>query len=315
MDVDATRTPVKAEGLWWEDCGLVIQAENTVYRVSRDQLASHSPVFRDMLLLPPPQDAETFEGCPLVRVPDKADDVTTFFKALFSYDYFPQYPFKTTLAVVRSVLRMSDKYGVDGLRARALAHLDAIHPTKFGDWKKMPNPFSDEFNSGDGDPVGLLSDLRKLSLTWMLPVAFYRACDLETTTILHTAQEISAEDGQRALTGLRRLEGQENAAVLDFLWEPSVIAGCDDMLHCMTERLVARRQALTWGFPLTGGYLPLQIWVDTDWASLQACNICCAYMHTAQEDAIRQFWNRLPEIFDLPSWEELEEERRRVMQL
>ncbi|KAF7297655.1 BTB domain-containing protein [Mycena kentingensis (nom. inval.)] len=314
MDVDATPTPVKAEGLWWEDCGLVIQAENTVYRVSRDQLASHSPVFRDMLLLPPPQDAETFEGCPLVRLPDKAEDVTTFFKALFSYDYFPPHPVKTTLAVVRSVLRMSDKYGVDGLRARALAHLDAIHPTKLTDWEKMSSAFLDELDHGEGDPIGLLADLLKLSLTWMLPVAFYRACDLEATTILHTAPEMSAEDGRRALIGLRQLEGPENAAVLDFLWSPTVIAGCDDMLHCMTERLIARREALTWGFQATGWYLPLQIW-GGGWASLQTCNVCCAYMRSAQEDAMQKFWNRLPEIFNLPSWEALEEERRRVMQL
>ncbi|KAF7297632.1 BTB domain-containing protein [Mycena kentingensis (nom. inval.)] len=145
MEVDNASSLTKAKGLWWDDCGLVIQAENTLYRVSRDFLASHSPVFRDMLLLPSPQDAETFEGCPLVHLPDSEEDITAFFSALFIYDFFLPYPFPTTFPVVSSVIRMSDKYGVDGLRARALTHLEATHPMTHPEMKKVYENESETF--------------------------------------------------------------------------------------------------------------------------------------------------------------------------
>ncbi|KAJ7753185.1 hypothetical protein B0H16DRAFT_1544754 [Mycena metata] len=78
----ATANLTHAEGLWFEDCGLIIQAETTLFRISRDFLAMRSPVFADMLSMPTPKDAEMIEGCPFVRLPDAAQDITYFLKAL-----------------------------------------------------------------------------------------------------------------------------------------------------------------------------------------------------------------------------------------
>ncbi|KAK7002245.1 BTB domain-containing protein, partial [Favolaschia claudopus] len=114
---------IRAEGLWFEDCGLVIRAENTLFRISRDFLALQSPVFRDMLSLPPPKSTDLIDGCPLVVLPDRAED------ALIYYDFFVPHPGHASLTVVVSVLRMSDKYQVDALRKRALLHLSSVFPT------------------------------------------------------------------------------------------------------------------------------------------------------------------------------------------
>lgn len=76
----------RADGLWFEDCGLIIQAEKTLFRVSRDYLAAQSPIFRDMFLLPPPKDADMMDGCPFVLLPDSAEDVTIFLKAMMFYE-------------------------------------------------------------------------------------------------------------------------------------------------------------------------------------------------------------------------------------
>ncbi|KAJ7602681.1 hypothetical protein B0H17DRAFT_1122261 [Mycena rosella] len=73
---------VRAEGLWFEDCGLIIQAENVLFRVSRDFLAARSSIFEDMLSLPTPRDAERMNGCPFVRLPDSAENFAAFLKAL-----------------------------------------------------------------------------------------------------------------------------------------------------------------------------------------------------------------------------------------
>ncbi|KAJ7132735.1 hypothetical protein C8R46DRAFT_818567, partial [Mycena filopes] len=124
----------RAEGLWFEDCGLIIQAETTLFRVSRDFLAMRSPVFGDMLALPTPKDAELMEGCPFVRLPDSAEDVTYFLKALIYSEFFEPYPAKTIFPIIAGVLRMSHKYQVDVLRKRALVHLSSLYPTTLPGW-------------------------------------------------------------------------------------------------------------------------------------------------------------------------------------
>ncbi|KAJ7755276.1 hypothetical protein B0H14DRAFT_2404874 [Mycena olivaceomarginata] len=56
----------RAQDLWFQDCSLIIQAEDTIFRVSGVILAVQSTVFQDMLSLPTPGDADTMDGCPFV---------------------------------------------------------------------------------------------------------------------------------------------------------------------------------------------------------------------------------------------------------
>jgi hypothetical protein len=77
--------PVPVDELWFKDCGLIIRAGDYVYRVSSDVLAMRSPVFRDMLGFPTPENEETLDGCPVVRLPDSSTDVTHFLRALYYY--------------------------------------------------------------------------------------------------------------------------------------------------------------------------------------------------------------------------------------
>jgi hypothetical protein len=83
--MDVGNTPTRVEELWFSDGGLVVQAEQSLYRVSGAILAARSPVFKDMLSFTQPPDAETIDGCPVVRLPDSAADVTCFFKAIFDF--------------------------------------------------------------------------------------------------------------------------------------------------------------------------------------------------------------------------------------
>nr|GAT55222.1 predicted protein [Mycena chlorophos] len=317
-DGDASSsTPLKAEGLYWQDCGLVLQAEDTVYRLSRDFLASHSPVFRDMLLIPTPADAETFDGCPLVRLTDSAKDITRFFNALVRYDYFPPHPIPVSFPVVASVLRMSDKYGVDGLRARALAHLSEVHPTTLADFRALP-PGLTEHLLIDGlyqARAEVVKLARQLSIDWLLPVAFYRLCQLNPHPHMFTS-DITLEDKERWLTGLRLLEGKENNKMIDFLWTPRVIDGCTSRSKCSEERLACRKEAEGWGIigHKTGGrQLPLDLWDNGDWARLGVCGNCLATMTAEHSTCMQALWDRLPAIFDLPSWGALEARKANMM--
>lgn len=57
----------------------------TVFRVHQTVLSLHSPIFKDTFALRSPQGAnETYDGVPLVQMPDSADDLESLLKA-FSF--------------------------------------------------------------------------------------------------------------------------------------------------------------------------------------------------------------------------------------
>jgi hypothetical protein len=70
--------------LWFSDGSVVLRAEDTLFRVYSGILAQSSPVFKDMFAFPQPCDGsyETYEGCPLVYMPDPAGELQPFLKAL-----------------------------------------------------------------------------------------------------------------------------------------------------------------------------------------------------------------------------------------
>ncbi|KAJ7611824.1 hypothetical protein FB45DRAFT_803914 [Roridomyces roridus] len=139
-------TPHRAPELWFEDGNLVIQAENSHFRVHRGILAACSPVFQDMLSFPQPPDSELVEGCPIVRLQDSAEEVAVFLKALFKPNYFMPFPAQTEYAIIRGCLRLGNKYGVVHLRIRALVHFSSRYRTSLADWdaaRYSPTDYTD----------------------------------------------------------------------------------------------------------------------------------------------------------------------------
>ena len=61
--------------LWLEDGNVILVAEKTAFKVHRSILARNSEIFHDLFELPQPVDEETFEGCPIVHLPDSKEDV------------------------------------------------------------------------------------------------------------------------------------------------------------------------------------------------------------------------------------------------
>ncbi|KAJ7884002.1 hypothetical protein B0H13DRAFT_1462062, partial [Mycena leptocephala] len=114
---------------WFKDGTLVLPAEGSLFRVYGGLLAKRSPVFHDMLQIPQPEDAELFDGCPMVHQPDNKCDLRCFLDALFDYEcrsrFFGAFPAKTTFDIVAGVIRLSTKYDVASLRNRALTHLSS----------------------------------------------------------------------------------------------------------------------------------------------------------------------------------------------
>ena len=81
--MDAAGQLRRSENLWFEDGTVVLQAEDTLFRVYSGILARHSQFFQSLLTLPQPQNAEVYDGCPLIRMSgDSAADVREVLQAL-----------------------------------------------------------------------------------------------------------------------------------------------------------------------------------------------------------------------------------------
>jgi hypothetical protein len=69
--------------LWFEDGNLILEAEDTRFRVYRGILVKHSAVFHDILSIPQSSTQELFEGLPVIRVHDSSEDITYLLRALY----------------------------------------------------------------------------------------------------------------------------------------------------------------------------------------------------------------------------------------
>lgn len=82
---------VQDEKVWMDDGNIIVAAseekdgEKTTYafRCHKSVLARQSSVFQDLFTVPQPEDAEQFQGTPVVRLPDACEDVRRLLEMLY----------------------------------------------------------------------------------------------------------------------------------------------------------------------------------------------------------------------------------------
>ncbi|KAJ7184651.1 hypothetical protein C8R46DRAFT_883383 [Mycena filopes] len=310
MDIDTT--PTRVEELWFFDSGLVVQAEQSLYRVSGGVLAARSPIFKDMLSLTQPPDAETIEGCPVVRLPDSAADVTCFFRAIFDSSFFEPHPNKVHLEDVISILHLSNKYAVEYLLRRALVHLSSNYPTTLSEWRKRRTSISevadDDFVSSI---VASIQIAREVNALWVLPVVFYDAASndeaildqtLECATYGGRPAKLSDDDKMLFLKSSMQI-CRQGTVITRFLHSPSIIPGCQGGARCTFERLHVLSNSLS-----DNDDDPLNLIPFSRFTSVLGgcCQICHSFSKDAWKEAREEFFSKLPGFCGLPPWEGLE---------
>ncbi|KAJ7796009.1 hypothetical protein B0H14DRAFT_3552578 [Mycena olivaceomarginata] len=294
--------PMRAEGLWFEDCGLIIRAEDTIFRVSGAILVVQSTVFRDMLSLPTPENQETLDGCPQVFLLDTAEDVLHFLRAVFCYGFFDPFHSSTNFPILSSVLRMAHKYEADELQKRALIHLSKAHPTTLIEWDFM----DDDVAWAEEKALDIAAIARQIGADWVLPTSFYRICQSAFEDRIITRHELSDADKINCIKGIRYLETTGAADILQFL--------LDCYYNCWTSGdCSASRQEMLRNVARLGKYdgenmtvMPLELWRRTHWSDLDVCEDCLVYMKETHKDAQQKLWSNLPKIFGLDDWKQLE---------
>ncbi|KAJ6548105.1 hypothetical protein DFH09DRAFT_989147 [Mycena vulgaris] len=323
MDVDSG-TPTRVEELWFSDSGLVVQAGLSLFRVSGAILAARSPVFKDMLAFPQPPDAETIEGCPVVRLPDSATDVTTFFRAIFDSSFFEPYPSKTNLDTVISILHLSNKYAVDYLRRRALVHFSSRHPTTLSDYDDSS---SESTSMTEPDEVSyetaIILIAREVDALWILPVALYYLAEtkpaaidliLDCVTYKTHPAKLSGEDQLLFMKISLRIRCLAQDLVR-FLYSPHIIPGCEGGHKCIAARLSGVEEAHD--AIADEGDDPLGLKDSGLWKTLKSscCRVCYRAFKRTHQEARQEFWNQLPGLCGLPPWEELEKMKAEALRV
>ncbi|KAJ7191396.1 hypothetical protein GGX14DRAFT_600566 [Mycena pura] len=304
---DDIETLQRAEGLWFEDGSLIIRAENTIFRVSRDILSARSSVFRDMLALPQPplpNGVDTMDGCPLVHLPDGAKDMQYFLQALFDYQFFNPYPAPTIFPIVSGVLRMSHKYDVEGLRRRALMHLSAGVPVTLQEAQSNCSGKRSTYL------VAVIQLARQVSADWIIPWTVYRLCGsmtaeeiLRGVDVNGTTVKLDFRDQVVAMEASTFLRGNAISKVLRFLYSPLEIDGCRRPNSCIHLRLVAYSIAENWGCYI----MPLTVWLSSYFTQelKGVCSVCLSAMKSAHSNALNELWDELPGICGLSGWKDL----------
>ncbi|KAJ6580537.1 hypothetical protein DFH09DRAFT_1309863 [Mycena vulgaris] len=296
----------RVEELWFKDGTLVLGVERSIFRVYGGLLAEKSPVFHDMLEFPQPDDAEVFDGCPVVHLPDNEHDMKCFLRALFDFEFFLPFPEETTLDTLIGVIRISTKYQVDSLRKRALKHLSSSFPPTLAEY-----PASPSWHIPGAEWIHVVNFAREMSLDWILPFALYHvvahcrpALLLNGTDVDGVHLELKPADKLLCLEQAVTMTGDASSQITDWLWEPLPIPGCSSGYNCTKARIAARKNAEGWRAQLTP---PLRLWEPEDWDTLKVCQQCESAMKTRCQAAREAFWQGLPGRFGISGWDALKQ--------
>ncbi|KAJ6505866.1 hypothetical protein C8R47DRAFT_1102655 [Mycena vitilis] len=321
MSLSAAAELQRVQDLWFPDADLILRAENTLFRVYSHILGARSTVFHDMVAFPQPAnpEGETIDNRSVVVLHDSAAEVEVFLRAIFDSSFFMPAPAATTFHAVIGVMRLAHKYDVRYLFGRALGHLSVLYPSDFEEFLDCNSgtgftnvSFPKNPNSIDTDIIALHAAL-EVGALWLLPGIYYGVCQ-------YPSREFLAAEARGHGLGVheRRCLAAQVHLVRGTAANHKFLATLPDGACTEEDCEVVISQALD----------ILSDWNSSDgerddldtlasWAILHMdedlCPRCESVGRRAFYDAQLAFWTRMPALFGLPFWPELEEMRRDVM--
>ncbi|KAF7326041.1 BTB domain-containing protein [Mycena kentingensis (nom. inval.)] len=315
----------------WKPYGdIVLQAEFTQFRVSRDLLSSQSTVFDDMFSVAQPSSAEdpnaSVEGCPLVVLAgDTARDWELLLELLYApYKYSDQMP----LEMLQTMFKLASKYEMGGVRQQAASLFHFEFPTQrdaferrrrdsYGPWESERIKFEKylevqllelayKYGIQTSLPTLGLLCLKRYSLDWLLGDRCTRS-DKSRVILDSGLKQMLAIAWDRMLIRQTDLFEWLDALSYD---SPSIPADdcvqrniCKDRRN-KVHRAIFRRRC-------RDRVLLLSTWDmanDEDFdPAMDFCALCETVARDEWERDMEVAWKALPGFFDLPKWAELKD--------
>ncbi|KAK7017627.1 BTB domain-containing protein [Favolaschia claudopus] len=290
----------KVDDLWFATDIIVIRAENKIFRVLSSILAAKSSVF--------PRYTEKIDvSCSICPI---------FARNNILHSYFMPSPAPVHMKDLLAVLRLSHKYDVPYLHRRALHHL--ITEGWYRETYRLDESETKHVTYIDvGSPIDALSvalAAAEVNARWLLPYAYYRAGTYPV----------------QKLSGAPLMEGETRDCAVKALVAHTYLAcgvlrmnshlteqsppTCVDSSKCDGCRKI--NLCALWGYLSVGGFTHPLRQLDVISRNMEKngmCSYCLEDAKTKQHEAATKFWDDLPGILGLPSWDELHAMNRAAM--
>ncbi|KDQ62284.1 hypothetical protein JAAARDRAFT_203451, partial [Jaapia argillacea MUCL 33604] len=219
-------TVVKSDTIWFFDGNIVLQAtdeaEHTqhLFKCHKSILAKHSSIFDDVFGLPQSQESsEQFEGVPLVRLPDSADDLRDLLELLYDPIRIPHEKHAAeTVGNVAGVLRLATKYDIAPLRQRLIEVLERDWSRTLRGWDQNISEIDELMLSKQGgnfddflpEPASLIRLAQECKVPSVLTSAYYQLCRVYDSRTPEDEEKRFAEIDLLSASDLRRfIKGRE----------------------------------------------------------------------------------------------------------
>lgn len=300
----------------YDDGSLVLHVENTLFRIHRSILASHSEFCADMLKVPQPANSLTVDGCPVVHLPDTPGDFVDLLKALYNpwygtenriielivtrfYSHFDDIQVKggglhVVLTFVAGILRLSTKYCFQSLRAKCLQILKQKLPTTYHAARVSSPAFLLPVTISTGIQLA-----REARIPTILPFLLYECTRLRPNDILQD-EDLSWKDKAICLAAQAELFSRQHGHYAFYSnYQPPF--GCEHPLNCTKRFEMA--------IPNLDGYHILLALSDSSRPRVSyACTRCQQLNFSHIIKARAALWEALPSIFKLEDWGQLEKD-------
>ncbi|KAJ6596319.1 hypothetical protein DFH09DRAFT_1134619 [Mycena vulgaris] len=321
---------VRKSRIWYSDGSVILQAEAMQFRVHASLLSAGSTVFKDMFEIArgPANSDSQVDGCPLVHLfDDKARDVELALDALCDRNFYKTR--EKEFDQVAAMWRIGKKYGFEELQDDARRRLKHLFPSTLSDFQARyyPSPPTSGESPRSASQIatypGLIYDAinlaRSTGLLSILPAALYCACayspNLRTVHehILfgmrrHNGVRVHLSDADKALCILASSDLLERQWEGPYRWAHGrdTASKCSLWQTCDWTRNAVKRSL----------GVPVHILVALDpmisgGPTLVLCDTCEALSHATFFTGQQKFWNDLPSVFGLPSWDDIKSEMSR----
>ncbi|KAF7351123.1 BTB domain-containing protein [Mycena sanguinolenta] len=275
--------PITRSDHWYKDGSVVLQAENVQFRVHWSLLSKHSSFFRDLEGLPQPPNQPTIDGCFIVYLHDSAVDVQYLLDAIYDPYFLAQTTL--TLGAVGAMIRLGRKYDFKSFFDSAVERFTSQAPATLEEYDALlvngtyPTPQDSGMSS-------------------TLPVAYLHAAQLDIASIV-AEFSTDLDTLKRCLIGRETLLTKQFQSGYPLGWL-RIQRRCVD-LECLAFRQIEFRDYVD---EKRVNVLDLHKFNSARWGD-SLCENC--HKHALESNAAgwRKMWEELPEMFDLPEWDQL----------
>ncbi|KAK7054532.1 hypothetical protein VNI00_003730 [Paramarasmius palmivorus] len=293
---------------WFYDGSIVLHCEDTIFRVHKTVLSTHCEVFETLFSIPQPESTEgTIEGCMVVQLQDRAEDMTDLLNALYYSSHFDSLKSdadpSTMLKFIAGILRLSSKYLNYTLRKKCIRILASYIPTTFSEYNLRHHHSHSHPRRFKSDQLMYTIRLAKeTNVPIVLPYLFYCTARLSPQRILRDdPDDIDWQDKTICQVGRERLRHAEMSLSHSFLLGFFPAPGCRTFALCSN----ARGPHAAWHVLETSGKAPNPLRPYTKWADMNVCEECVYYSKRLHDEGREAVWNCMPALFEMDSWDVL----------